>query len=74
MRFVKLYLDQGFFEILVAAQAPPHRTQPLEVKKPAFPHGIPGIQDVVAIWRKPRTGTFITSFEPELRISCDILQ
>ena len=31
-------------------------------------------QDAVAIWRKQRTGTFVTSFEPELRISGDISQ
>ena len=37
---VKPYLIQGFLELFVAAQAPPHRT-PLEIRKPAFPHGIP---------------------------------
>ena len=31
-------------------------------------------QDVVAIWRKQRTGTLVTSPEPELRTSCDISQ
>ena len=31
-------------------------------------------QDVVAVWRKQRTGTFVTSFEPELRTSSDISQ
>ena len=31
-------------------------------------------QDVVAIWRKQRTGTFVASFEPELRTSGNISQ
>ena len=31
-------------------------------------------QDVVAIWRKLCTGTFVTSPEPELRTSSDISQ
>ena len=42
---------------------------PLEVRKPAFQHGIPGC---CGNWRKPRKGTFVTSFEPELRTRCDI--
>ena len=37
-------------------------------------HFVFEFQDVVAVWRKPRTGTFITSSEPELRSSCDISQ
>ena len=65
-----MYLGHGFFELLIATQASPHRT-PLEVRKPAFP---PGIPDVVAIWRKQRTGTFVTSPEPAMRASCDISQ
>ena len=69
MIHVKPYLIQGFLELFVATQAPPHLT-PLEVRKPAFPHGI---KDVVAVWRKQRTGTFATC-KPELRTSGDISQ
>ena len=38
-----LYLGQGFFEVLIAAQAPPHRT-PSKVRNPTFPQGIPEIR------------------------------
>ena len=38
---VMLYFGHCFFELLIAAQAAPH-LMPLEVKKPAFPHGIAG--------------------------------
>ena len=31
-------------------------------------------QDVVAVWRKQRTGTFVTYSEPDLRTSGDISQ
>ena len=40
---VMLYLGQGFFEVLIAAQAPPHRT-PSKVRNPTFPQGIPEIR------------------------------
>ena len=65
---VMLYFGHCFFELLIAAQAAPHLT-PLEVKKPAFPHGM--------LWQfgeSPRTGTFVASPEPELRTSGDIPQ
>ena len=39
---VMLYLGQGFLELVVAAQALPHRT-PSEVRKPTFPQGIPSL-------------------------------
>ena len=35
-----LYLGQGFFELLIATQAPPHLT-PSKLKKPTFSRGIP---------------------------------
>ena len=75
---VMLFLGHCFFEHLIAAQAPPspcpqHRT-PLEVRKPAFLHGIAGYCANLAIWKKQCTGTFVTTFKPELRTSSDILQ
>ena len=56
---------QGFLELSVATQASPHRA-PLEFRKPAFSHGIPGWCGSL---EKPRTGTFVTSSEPELSTS-----
>ena len=40
MRFVKPFLGKDFLEILIAAQAPSHRT-PSKARKPTFPQGIP---------------------------------
>ena len=40
MTFVKLYLDQGFFEIRIAAQAPP----PSKVRKPTFSRGFGSLE------------------------------
>ena len=68
MRFVKLYLGQGFLEILVATQAPQHWT-PLEVKKPAFPNEILGYCGNL---EKATHGNL--RFKPELRTSGDISQ
>ena len=76
MRFVKLYLGQGFFEILVAAQdatspPAPDATGSQEASVPPFPHVIQGCCGNL---EKAAHGTFVTSFKPELRISGEISQ
>ena len=67
---VKQYLIQGFLELVVAAQV--HLTG--RHWKSGSQRSHMEFQDVVAVWRKPRTGTFVTSPEPELRTSGDISQ
>ena len=74
MRYVKLYLGQGFFEILIAA-AMPHKPLPRTGRqaKSGSQRSHKEFQFVLIVWSNPFTGTFCAS-EGEPRISSDISQ